>query len=687
MGSHIARRVAVHQPGALTLHGQAGSRALMSEPLSPELPSVPPAGEAAAVDQPVSPATFEPAASASLEGGIVEAAQVARWRFWPTTRVARALLVAWGVLCTAYVVTAVAIRYHGMFEPYAIDGDQPQAVWHYWRYHVEGAFPPGHLLTDYAFVMHAPPMWWLLMATMSHVVTPIFAAKVLNLIAVVAACVALWLGVSKRSNAFIGFAAMALLVRSLDFTGIIAGGYARSFGPALTLAFLGAFMAGKHRLVLAILVLQAALYPSVVIPCGLAYGLYTVLAGPMRDRLRRMAGMFIAGLLIIGFGKFQDLAAPKWWGPLVTLEEALKMPSWQGGGRISEAPLKPIAVEVPRNLTRAFRTGGHVALPGAARAITGVGPALVPGFILALMAASGVWWLLRRRHGQRLDDAAPWQVPLTFAAAFVAYLLARELAFKLYLPYRPLQHVWPYMLYAGLPLAVWSIATNMFRRRQAVAIVVTIALSLGLPVLLFGDGLERGPGTYSNHGRFAKTYKFVQTLPIDAQLAGEFGFVDQTPIFTWHQSYVTRNLAHPFRAGFYNETERRIVAMYKALYATKLEDVVVFADKEKVDYFIYRTSIFKALDKGLFNPPRKILAPIFKNAAKTGFALAAPPNSAVVFREGPILIVSVAKLKEAIASGDITPPTPMTIDVPKPARRALPLDQLKAKPVQPRSTP
>ena len=76
----------------------------------------------------------------------------------------------------------------------------------------------------------------------------------------------------------------------------------------------------------------------------------------------------------------------------------------------------------------------------------------------------------------------------------------------------------------------------------------------------------------------------------------------------WGTSYVTRNLAHPFRKGYYAETERRIIAMYTALYATSFDDVLRFAEKEKVDYFIYRTSTFKALDKQLFNPPKKKLA-------------------------------------------------------------------------------
>ena len=41
----------------------------------------------------------------------------------------------------------------------------------------------------------------------------------------------------------------------------------------------------RHKLALLALVLQAGVYPSVVIPCGMTYGVYCLIKGPtMRDR-------------------------------------------------------------------------------------------------------------------------------------------------------------------------------------------------------------------------------------------------------------------------------------------------------------------------------------------------------------------------------------------------------------------
>lgn len=582
----------------------------------------------------------------------------ARQRYWPAGRGARTVFVAAVVAMLACLGYLIAIRYGQMFFEFSADGDQPQAVWHYWRYRVSGAFPPGQLMTDYAFAMHAPPGWWLMMASLSTFTSPLVAAKVLNLVAYVGTHVVIWAAVSRRSNAFVGLAAAFLLMRNVDFSAIIAGGYARSFGPMLTLAFLGAFMVNAHRLVLVILVVQAALYPSVVIPCGICYGLYTVVAGPMPQRLRRMAGMFVAGLLIIAFGKFQDLRAPPWWGGLVTLEEALEMPAWQAGGRVSEAPLRPASMEMSRNVQRAFRTVGQVPLPGAGGFIARhaylpvLGPIVLGIATLPLLA----WWRRRRaaRAGQpaasaRLVDPFPWQVVLLFCGAFIAYWLARFLAFKLYLPYRPLQHVWAYCFYAGIPLLTWSLARNLIKN-TSVATVVAVSLAVVPVVLFFGNGNEAGPANYGRYDSNAKLYRWIQKQPVGKMFAGEFGFVDKTPLFTWHQSYVTKNLAHPFRKGYYGECERRIRLMYEALYATDLQAAVAFAQAEGVDYFIVRRSTFTELDTRLFQPVKRDLAATFKNAKKKGFALASPPQRAIVFRDRDTRVLSVARLAEYVAT-------------------------------------
>ena len=83
-----------------------------------------------------------------------------RWRsaYWLASTIA----VVW-VFLLLWLTIAQAFR------PYVAETDWKQAVWQYWRYNIDGAFPPGHLLTDCAFVTHAPPVWWAMMASLSTI--------------------------------------------------------------------------------------------------------------------------------------------------------------------------------------------------------------------------------------------------------------------------------------------------------------------------------------------------------------------------------------------------------------------------------------------------------------------------------------------------------------------------------------
>ena len=125
-------------------------------------------------------------------------------RRWPL-RVFAGVVIAYGLATFAY-------RLGPAFAPWSYDADQRQACFQYWRYAigVSDAFPPGDLLTDYAFVMHAPPLWWLLMASLSTVMGPLWAAKLLNLIVYVATPVATWRIVRRLTSSWIAWASVAL---------------------------------------------------------------------------------------------------------------------------------------------------------------------------------------------------------------------------------------------------------------------------------------------------------------------------------------------------------------------------------------------------------------------------------------------------------------------------------------------
>src|SRR5687768_5370884 len=64
-----------------------------------------------------------------------------------------------------YVLAASIVRFASQFQPYVAETDWKQWVWQYWRYHIEGAFPPGHPITDYTFNAQ-PPLYHVVMSSL-----------------------------------------------------------------------------------------------------------------------------------------------------------------------------------------------------------------------------------------------------------------------------------------------------------------------------------------------------------------------------------------------------------------------------------------------------------------------------------------------------------------------------------------
>jgi hypothetical protein len=572
-------------------------------------------------------------------------------------------LKTFAIVCFIYALITFVIRFAPAFHPWSYDPDQRQAVFQYWRYFVSGAFPPGDMLTDYAFVMHAPPLWWLLMATLSTLMGPLWAAKLLNVFVYLATPAVLWRMVKRLSNEWLAWASVVLLLRAAPFHGITAGGYARSFGPLLVLVFLDLWLQRKHTWVLVVLVVQAALYPSVVIPCGIAYGVYVVVKGPMRVRLRQCAGMFVAGLLVLAFGFMQDLRAPSWWGSIVTKAQAEAMPAWGRNGRVNEVPLHPIGEETLRYAGALFIQSGDSVLSVVEQLTrpARVGKQYVrdaafdQGGKKALLAVTAVLFvvvLVRRRR----DLPMPlWALPV---AAFAGYILARIVFFKLYLPYRSLGHTWPYVLAVAWPVLVWLVVDSMkwpwvATRKIVIAVTCTLA-----PVLLVGGhGFSIARNAYNVDTPNIPLWQFARTLPRTSTFAGELSQLDALPLMGQVRVTVNRVLAHPFRPGFYSEIERRIHAMYAGLYAADLHDVVEYAHKEHITHIVVSDRFFRAVDAHLWAPVDADARKLFTEGQQHGFALLHVPQSAVVFSDVATgrRVLDVDKLLDGGAPADALP--------------------------------
>lgn len=568
---------------------------------------------------------------------------------------AGALDAAVTVVALAYVAYASFLRFRGATNPWAVEGDWKQWIWHYWRYHEAGAFPPGHPLTDYAFAVQ-PPLWWAAMASLSHVVTPRTAAVALNVVSYSGAIVAVYLAVRARTGHALAVAAACLLVRDEAFFQVTAGGYPRSFGPTLVLCFLAAWLWSRHRAVLVVLVLMAAVYPSVVVPCGMAYGAWIVLTGG-DQRVRMLMQLAVVGAIVAAFGLLQNFLAQDWWGPVVTLAEAEQMPALREGGRNTWVPLPPFWQTTFDHARQTFWASGHVLVD----AWTTFDRVNQNGVLLAFAAAAA--GVLAARRGRY-----PLQIPLLFACAVVSHALARELAFKLYLPHRVVQHTLPYVLVVAWPILFHQAATALLPTRRLAAAALALSLAVVPIFALAGDGLAKRE-FFRSWKKDKPLYEMVRATPIDAQFAGDLYSVDRLPLLGRRQVLVNFIMAHAFRQGYYAEIERRIRATYRALYATSWPEVVRFLDQEKVDYLLFNPAIFRRLESGwgtIFHPPRAEAEQLFRQG-RGRHVLANPPEEAVALRHRIYVVVDGAKLKAAVAAGRAPDPAPPPPAGPGPA--------------------
>jgi len=548
-----------------------------------------------------------------------------------------------------YVLVVFFTHMAPNFFPWFAETDWKQWVWQYHRYGVDGAFPPGHLLTDYAFAMQ-PPLYWAMMAPLSTVLKPQWAASVVNMLAYGGSLYFVARLVQGRTGPLFAAAAAALLARDEVFHRVTLGGYPRTFGPLLVLAVLTFWLEGRHRFVLGTFVVGAALYPSVVVPCALAYGVWCVLFAGRAGWWRRNLELAACAALVAGLSLLQNFTAPEWWGPVLTLDEARDRPELGPDGRFPWLPFSEFWPRVLHYIEQPFSLRGLLGkrleiYPWSSDAIARV-------FVVVLVALIVAALVQRRRRPT--SSPVPWQPFAVVAGAVVAFWLARTLAFRLYLPHRMIQHTIPYAILPTFVIAAVVVARAWLGERRATVAALALVLA---PFVFAGDGLQAAG--WRDYSKDAPLYEWVeQHTSLHAQFAGTLQILDELPLFSKRQVYVNWKMAHPVRAGYFAENERRMLAMYGAYYATDLKDVVAFCDAEEIDWFIVDRTRFAAVEQGdgqLFEPVRGKIDAVFQARKAAGFALAQLPAELVAFAHADYVVADVTRLRAWVAAH---PPPP-----------------------------
>lgn len=551
-----------------------------------------------------------------------------------------------------YVLVIFFSRMVPNFVPYIAETDWKQWIWQYHRYARDGAFPPGQLLTDYGFAMQ-PPLYWLVMATLSSVMPPQWAATIVNAVAIGGAFYFVARLVQSRTTPLFAAAAAALLARDEVFHRVTLGGYPRTFGPVLTLAFLTFWIEGRHRAVLLTFVVGAALYPSVVVPCALVYGAWCVLFAGRAGWWRRNLELGACGVVVVLLSLVQNIEAPDWWGHVLTLDEAKDRPELGPHGRFTWLPFPSFWPRVLTYVGQPFAIRGLVGrkldlYPWSSQTVAGV---FVVVLVVLVVAAVLLW---RRKQVDRLVPLHPL---FLVGSATVAFWLARTFAFRLYLPHRMVQHTVPYAIVVVFVIAAFVVGRAVLGERRGSIAALALVLS---PFVVAGDGFYGGG--WRTYAEDKPLYQWLEkNTPVTAQFAGTLQILDEIPLFSRRQAWVNWKMAHPVRAGYFAENERRMLAMYGAYYANDLKDVVAFCDREQIDWFIVDRTRFSAVEKGdgqLFEPVRSKVVALFDARKAQGFAMAKLPREVVAYHHGDYDVVDVARLREHVQRSITTPSPP-----------------------------
>lgn len=572
---------------------------------------------------------------------------------------------AFFTVLVVYIVAVSIVRFHGSWGEWVSEGDWRQWIYQYWRYTEPGTFPPGHWLTDYSFNMQ-PPFYWLMMATLSTFMVPMKAAVLVNIASWTLLIGSVVAGVRGRAGLLIGLIAAALLVREIDIFQYTSGGYPRSFGPSLTALFLAAFINDRFRLALFSLILGAGLYPSVVVPCSLALGVWTTLSivGGVDRKVwfRRMVALAVTAVVVAGLGMAQTLTAKDWWGSVVWAQDA----GIELGrrGRCNWLPLPPYWQSLLDPLGEIYHRTGWFTSPASPIQLPLMGRSIAEVIGGAAAAISAIIIVVK----------APRRFPLRlvfmFAAVLLAYFIARELAFKLYLPKRVPQHTLPVVVTFALTVLIATAVDVLGVARRFQTLIVAVVMALPIFILV-GDGVQSA-GVWGDKTRYQHSMLWIRenTKPTDV-FAGDLRAMDWIPLFGQRATYVNFTLAHPFRAGFWHEVERRTLRAYDAYYATDLREVLRFMDEEHVEYFVIDTAQYRALSVGfgaLFEPmASEVKAKIFDPRKKTGFALANAPKEIQAYKRRGTQIIERELLRTYLAKQPAPAPTPPPTPPPTPA--------------------
>lgn len=447
------------------------------------------------------------------------------------------------------------------------------------------------LFADY-FASQAPPGYVLLYRVLLLLVDPQTASKLLPPVLGLAAAAFTFLLAARlypsQPAAFLASVIGSWYVWQYDD---LATGSPRAFLLPLTTILLYGLVAGwRWWLLVGVVALQAALYPSAA-----ALGVVLVWVRlvrldrwPPRLSLDRQAwlgaiGAGIAALLLLA----PAVLGGSEFGPTVTAAVAREMPEFGPNGR--NAFFVPDAYEY---WIVSYRSGFDLRVSDP---VTGGIPIFYELLALAMLLPAAA--LVRRGWPAGMAGQTAPLAPVALlviqviTASMALFLAAHLLLFRLYLPARFVAWSVPLGLSLAAGVGLAALLTSIARRVAG----NRAELLVGATSVLLACGLAVYPARYDGNfvrDRMPAVTEYLNSLPVDSLVVGVPTETDSVPAFSGRRVLTNREYALAYHLGYYAQVKERTLAVINAYYSDSPRALTDLADRYGVDVFLVNRAAF-----------------------------------------------------------------------------------------------
>jgi hypothetical protein len=451
------------------------------------------------------------------------------------------------------------------------------------------------------------------------------------------------LATSRRAGLGAGLLFTFLFLHDISVQERVLGGLPRGFGFPVCALWLAGALAHRPRVRYAAAVIAALTYPTGLAMVLGAEGVYAVRAlgrpgwATLLRRLRRFGVLVLACVVLLSPAIFFGMSDG---GPIHTLEQAQAEPAFGKTGRLRILPFDEPSKAFGEALLDTFRPLGTSPTPSLYAFVEAHEAEIEVSLVALLLLVV----LLR-------FTAPPTAVLAFLVSSLVLYALSRGFAFKLYSPER---YYSIGMRVVGLGFAAATLGFLAPRLplgiRQPLRSLACTAV-IGLMWLGLGNGVREPHMGYDiDYRRDEKLWDYIRTMPLDTRIATHLLDGDSIPIFGQRANNGGFETLQPWLTLSWARQKARAEDTFRALYATRREDVLAYAKKYRVTHFMLNDNRYRddfALRAKSIEPLTTFTRTLLSGRRKDELVLASVPPEAIVHRYGNKKFVSVAKLEQA----------------------------------------